>query len=75
MIKKCFQLLMSIINYFLKFEFIRFGIVGFLNTVIDYSLMNILMFMFEVYQGVPFVIIKIFSIIVAIIFSYYANLT
>jgi putative flippase GtrA len=66
---------MSIINYFLKFEFIRFGIVGFLNTVIDYSLMNILMFMFEVYQGAPFIIIKIFSIIMAIIFSYYANLT
>jgi putative flippase GtrA len=75
MINKLSKLLINIIVYFLKFEFIRFGIVGFFNTIIDYSLMNILMITFKVYQGVPFIIIKIFSIVAAIIFSYYVNLT
>jgi len=69
-----FNLILKIINYFLKFEFIRFGIVGFFNTVIDYTIMNILMFTFKVYEGMPFIIIKIFSISLAIIFSYYMNL-
>jgi putative flippase GtrA len=74
MISKWYQLLFNIIRYFLKFEFIRFGIVGFFNTVIDYTIMNVLMFTFKVSQGVPFVMIKIFSIVMAVIFSYYVNL-
>jgi len=74
MISKWYQLLINIIRYFLKFEFIRFGVVGFFNTVIDYTIMNVLMFTFKVSQGVPFVMIKIFSIVMAVIFSYYVNL-
>jgi len=74
MISKWYQLLFNIIRYFLKFEFIRFGVVGFFNTVIDYTIMNVLMFTFKVSQGVPFVMIKIFSIVMAVIFSYYVNL-
>jgi putative flippase GtrA len=42
--------------------------------VIDYALMNILMFMFHINQGTGFVFIKIFSITIAVIFSYYMNL-
>ncbi len=74
MIKWFVELITKILNYFFKFEFIRFGFVGFLNTVIDYVLMNILMFMFHVNQGVGFVFIKIFSITLAVVFSYYMNL-
>jgi putative flippase GtrA len=44
MFKWFFDLIKKILNYFLKFEFIRFGIVGFFNTVIDYGMMNLLMF-------------------------------
>jgi putative flippase GtrA len=65
---------MDIINYFFKFEFIRFGFIGFLNTVIDYGLMNILMWIFKTNNGNGFLLIKIFSIAMSIIFSYYANL-
>lgn len=74
MINKLAQLLTKIITYFLNFEFIRFGLVGFFNTVIDYGLMNLLMFTFKTNSGNGFLTIKIFSIGVAIIFSYYANL-
>ena len=74
MVKWIVELIKKILNYFFKFEFIRFGFVGFLNTVIDYVLMNILMFMFHVNQGSGFVFIKIFSISIAVIFSYYMNL-
>jgi len=74
MIKYLYNLIKKIWNYFFQFEFIRFGFVGFLNTVIDYVLMNILMFVFQVWQGFGFVLIKIFSISVSIIFSYFMNL-
>jgi len=74
MVKWIVELIKKILNYFFKFEFIRFGFVGFLNTLIDYVLMNILMFMFHVNQGSGFVFIKIFSISIAVIFSYYMNL-
>jgi putative flippase GtrA len=74
MFKWFFDLIKKILNYFLKFEFIRFGIVGFFNTVIDYGMMNLLMFWLKINQGSGFTAIKTFSIITAVIFSYYANL-
>ena len=69
-----FSFVRKILNYFLKFEFIRFGIVGFLNTLIDYGVMNILMFALKVNQGSGFIAIKTFSIALSVVFSYYANL-
>lgn len=74
MVKFMFSFVRKILNYFLKFEFIRFGIVGFLNTLIDYGIMNILMFVLKVNQGSGFIAIKTFSIALSVVFSYYANL-
>jgi len=73
MIKKLWNFGIGIIQYFLKFEFIRFGIVGFSNTVLDYGVMNILMWTLKINQGIGFVLIKLFSIILAVIISYYLN--
>jgi len=74
MMKLIFGWIKNILNYFLKFEFIRFGIVGFFNTLIDYGVMNILMFVLKINQGSGFITIKTFSIVLSVVFSYYANL-
>ena len=49
--KKMKKQIKKIFNYFLNFEFIRFGIVGVLNTLVDFGLLNILMFSFKVNSG------------------------
>jgi putative flippase GtrA len=73
MFKKLWDFFMKILNYFLKFEFIRFGIVGFFNTVLDYGVMNALMLGLKINQGTGFSLIKLISITLAVILSYYLN--
>jgi len=73
MFKKLWNFFVRILNYFLKFEFIRFGIVGFTNTVLDYGVMNCLMLILKVNQGIGFSLIKLISITLAVIESYYLN--
>ena len=73
MFKKLWNFFVKILNYFLKFEFVRFGIVGFTNTVLDYGVMNCLMLILKVNQGIGFSLIKLISITLAVIESYYLN--
>ncbi len=41
----------SLIKHFLKLEFVRFGLVGILNTLVDFGLLNILMFTTHISGG------------------------
>ena len=63
----------KIINYFLKFEFIRFGIVGVLNTFVDFGLLNISMFATHINDGVGFLIIRTITFLCAILVSFPLN--
>jgi putative flippase GtrA len=47
--------------------------VGVVNTMVDYGLMNLFLFTFNVERGIVFVIIKTFTISLAIAISYYLN--
>lgn len=67
------KLIKNIFNYFIKFEFIRFGIIGVLNTVVDFGLLNILMFSTHINNGTSFLIIRTFAFICAVLVSFPLN--
>jgi len=67
------KLFKRILNYFLQFEFIRFGIVGVLNTLVDFGLLNILMFSLRINNGYGFLIIRTISFICAVLVSFPLN--
>ena len=63
----------KIFNYFLNFEFIRFGIVGVLNTLVDFGLLNILMFSFKINSGSWFIVLRSFTFMVGVLVSFSLN--
>jgi putative flippase GtrA len=67
------KLIKNIIRYFLRFEFIRFGIVGVLNTIVDFGLLNILMFATKTNTGTGFIIIRTSAFICAVLVSFPLN--
>lgn len=67
------KLIKKIFNYFFKFEFIRFGFVGFWNTVIDFGILNTLIFLFSKNDGIYFLIFRGIALIIATAFSFFFN--
>ncbi len=54
-------------------QFIRFGIVGGLNTAIDFGVLNLLSFITGITKGTGLVPLNMISFTVAVINSYYLN--
>lgn len=67
------NLIKKIFNFFFKFEFIRFGFIGFWNTVIDFSILNFLIFLFQTDNDIYFLIFRGIALIIATTFSFFAN--
>lgn len=67
------KIIKEIVKFFLNIEFVRFGIVGVVNTIIDYGLMNFFLFIFNIEKGIIFALIKILTISLAIMVSYFLN--
>ena len=57
----------------LKKELIRFGAVGFINALIDFSVLNFLLWMFQVHSGSPLLVCNICAFCCANINSYFWN--
>ena len=56
-------------------QFIRFGLIGGLNTGVDLVILNSLMFSTGIYEGGPYSVFKAVSFCFAAIFSYFMNKT
>ena len=54
-------------------EFVRFVIIGVLNTVVDLISLNIMAGLLSIYDGIGFSVIKSCSFLVAVICSYFLN--
>lgn len=63
----------SLIKHFLKLEFVRFGLVGILNTLVDFGLLNILMFTTHISGGFWYAIFKCISYMSSVIVSFILN--
>lgn len=55
------------------YQFAKFGLVGFLNTTIDFGVLNILVSIFKIYSGIGIVVINTISFSLAVINSYFWN--
>lgn len=62
-----------IIKEFFNIQFMRFILVGFLNTAVDFGILNLLMVIFRVYDGWPFSLFKAISFSCAVTNSYFLN--
>ncbi|MFA5392154.1 MAG: GtrA family protein [Candidatus Paceibacterota bacterium] len=62
-----------IIKEFFNIQFMRFILVGFLNTAVDFGILNILMVIFRVYAGWSFSLFKAISFVFAATNSYFLN--
>ncbi|QWR77743.1 GtrA family protein [Candidatus Magnetomonas plexicatena] len=54
-------------------QFIRFALIGALNTVVDMAILNLETILTGLKTGTPFAVQKALSFLVAVIFSYYLN--
>jgi putative flippase GtrA len=54
-------------------QFLRFGLIGGMNTGVDLVILNLLMLSTGVYEGQPYSIFKAISFCCAAIFSYFMN--
>ncbi|MBT3355814.1 GtrA family protein [bacterium] len=54
-------------------QFVRFGLIGGLNTGVDLVILNILMFSTGFSDGTPYTAFKAFSFVCAATFSYFMN--
>lgn len=54
-------------------QFVRFGLIGGLNTGVDLVILNVLMFAFSVYEGAGYSMIKAVSFCFAATLSYFLN--
>ena len=57
----------------LLLEFIRFALIGVLNTAVDLVSLNVMARLFSVYNGIGFALIKSCSFLVAVTCSYFLN--
>jgi putative flippase GtrA len=64
---------MKLINKIFSLEFLRFSLVGLINTIIDLSVLNFLMFLFKTQNPFFFFVFKSISFILAVINSYFMN--
>jgi putative flippase GtrA len=67
------KLIRWIISEFFNIQFMKFILVGFLNTVVDFGILNLLMVIFRVYAGWPFSLFKTISFSCAVTNSYFLN--
>jgi putative flippase GtrA len=56
-------------------QFIRFGLIGGLNTSVDLGILNILMFSTGIYEGGPYSVFKTISFCFAAVFGYFMHKT
>lgn len=54
-------------------QFVRFGLIGGLNTGVDLAILNILMFLTSIYAGTGYSFFKAVSFCFAATFSYFMN--
>jgi putative flippase GtrA len=54
-------------------QFVRFGLIGGLNTGVDLVILNILMFSFSVFEGTGYSVLKATSFCFAATLSYFLN--
>ncbi len=69
MIKK----IKKLIQYFLNFEFIRFGIVGVLNTIVDFGLLTLLVLVTGVNTGITFIGLRSLTFLCGVLVSFPLN--
>lgn len=60
---------------FWSFQFNRFLLIGTLNTISDFSIVNFLAFIFKAYQGINLLAINTFSFVTVVTFSFFMNKT
>jgi len=63
----------AIIAEFFNLQFMKFILVGFLNTAVDFGILNLLMVIFRVYAGWSFSLFKAISFSCAVTNSYFFN--
>ncbi len=63
----------SLINKNKIYQLIRFGFVGFINTMIDLAVLNLLVYLFSVTDPLVFTICKAVSFAIAVVNSYFMN--
>jgi putative flippase GtrA len=54
-------------------QFFRFAVIGSLNTVLDFLIVNFLAFIFGVYQGINIIVINTTSFIIVVTVSFLLN--
>lgn len=54
-------------------QFAKYGLIGVLNTLLDFAVLNLLSYTFHVYSGVSLILINVFSFLAANINSYFWN--
>jgi putative flippase GtrA len=54
-------------------QFAKYGLIGVLNTLLDFSVLNLLSYTFHVYSGISLILINVFSFLAANINSYFWN--
>lgn len=54
-------------------QFVKFAFVGGLNTAVDLGVLNLLMWFFNIYQGLWIIVFNFISVSLAIINSYFFN--
>ncbi len=54
-------------------QFVRYGLIGVLNTLLDFAVLNLLSYTFHVYSGMSLILINVFSFLAANINSYFWN--
>lgn len=67
------KLIRWIISEFFNIQFMKFILVGFLNTAVDFGILNLLMVIFRAYAGWPFSLFKAISFSCAVTNSYFFN--
>ncbi len=55
------------------FQFSRFVVIGFMNTAIDFAVLNFLMWLFTIYSGKWLILLNMVSFTVAVVNSYFWN--
>lgn len=67
------KFLRGLSHQLLDFQFVRFLLVGFLNTAVNFGVLNLLMVGFKVYSGWLFSLFEVIAITCSVINSYYLN--
>lgn len=57
----------------LMLQFIKFGLIGGFNTLVDFGILNALMYITKTYKGNGLILLNIVSFSVAVINSYFLN--